>query len=270
MKIRISDMMDQVDGDLLGTEPIETASLERIKEKTMMKIHKKEARHGWRGLTRKGMVAAGIAAALCISAGAYAVLNWDGFARTDDLTEQEIVQLLEKAELGQLEVEEADGTVHYLDQDGNEVMVLTAAEAAAYEKERLEAREQAVIGSTQLVDVSGMEFIPNSITEVDVDANGAFPDFALGNGHAILLYPEGEQGWQLSAGDVVTLNLNTDEACYLTVGQFRDGTLLEEHTVNGAAIRDSITIGEDGVYAFSLIYASASANNFTDCSLTIN
>ena len=48
MKIRISDMMDQVDSDLLGKELIETASL--------MKIHKKGTRHGRRGLTRKGKV----------------------------------------------------------------------------------------------------------------------------------------------------------------------------------------------------------------------
>lgn len=271
MKIKISDMLDHLDGELIETEEMEAASLNRIKEKTMDKIHKEEKKnHSWLGLTRKGLVAAGLAAALCVSAAAYVVVNWEGFARTDDLTDREITQLLEQAETGELELVETDGTVHYYDQDGKEVLVLTSEEAAEYEQNRQKEHHQAVTDSTQLVDVTSMEFIPNSITELAANADGSFPDFALGNGHAVLLHPQGANGYQLSAGDVVTLTMKTDEPCCLSVGQFKDGVFIEEHTVNGEVLQDTLTIQEDGLYVFSLIYASVTAGNFTDSSLTIN
>lgn len=74
---------------------------------------------------------------------------------------------------------DADGNVHYFDESGNETLVLSAKEAAEYEREKEKAREQDVIDSTLLVDVSTITpVIPASITEVASQSNGYFSDFA--------------------------------------------------------------------------------------------
>lgn len=67
---------------------------------------------------------------------------------------------------------DADGTVHYFGEDGREELVLSAEEAAAYQQQQIAAHDRAVCQSTTLVDVSTMPFIPNSVTELAVDADG--------------------------------------------------------------------------------------------------
>ena len=95
-----------------------------------------------------------LAAALCISVGAAAICKWGGFALTGSMSEGEKMALLEKVAAlpGGVEVRDEDGTVHYLDETGKEVLVLSAQEAAKHEQELLRAQEQTVRESTALVD----------------------------------------------------------------------------------------------------------------------
>ncbi|MBR0026854.1 MAG: hypothetical protein IJP37_06825, partial [Clostridia bacterium] len=145
-----------------------------------------------RKLSRAGIVAAVLAAALCIGACAVAVIDWSGFALTDGMGSAEKGALLQEASNGRAgSYEEADGTVHYLDKNGNEALVLSREEAAEYEREQQAAKEKQMIASTSLVDLSTASLLPHQVIEMPTDQEGNFADHLLGNGSMILLYPEG-------------------------------------------------------------------------------
>lgn len=269
MKIRISDLMDQMEA-----VPVEIAedpvSAEKIKEDAQRKLHSvaPKRRGARRGLT-VGLAAAAFAALLGITAGA-AVRNWNGFAFTSGMGGQEKQALLEEASMGTAgEWVDADGMVHYLVENGGEPLVLTAEEAAAYEQARQADRDRAVVESTTLVDASTMELLPKQIVELPVGEDGELTEFALGNGSMVLLYPEGETGYDLRTGDKVTIALEAGEECYLAFGLFRDGVFVEAETVRARAHSYTFSIREDGSYCFYVEYFSASADEFTNGQLLI-
>lgn len=217
---------------------------------------------------------AAIAAAVCLSlalgATAMAVRKWYGYANTEGLSKPEVEKLLlEYAPLVRRQLIEPDGTVHYLDEQGGELMVLSAADAAKYDAEIRQAREQAVRESTSLIDVDAMESIPNGITVIPVSEGGSFHDFALGNGYMVLLCAEGETPFSLRAGDTVTVRLQANDVCGIAFFPARDGIAAGHEYAKAQDHRFSYTVPADGEYCFALMYASAGASSFTDCSLTV-
>lgn len=215
------------------------------------------------------MIAAVLAVVFCATAAA-AALRWSGFAFTGGMSEEEKAAILFEAEQGTVDAKEApDGTVTYFDAEGNAILALSPEEAAAYERERAAQADEAVCASTGLVDLSTMPLLPNGVTEVAVGGDGSVADFALGNGHAVLLHPEGNEGFTLKAGDEVTVTLTAGDECILEFGRFRDGVYDGAETEKAREHSFTFPVEEDGVYCFYVEYFSAAASNFTDCSLTI-
>ena len=69
------------------------------------------------------------------------MFTMDGFALTGGMRKASVDKMLEDYSPAiRMELVEPDGTVHYLDKQGNEIMVLTAEEAAKYEQEQREAQ----------------------------------------------------------------------------------------------------------------------------------
>ena len=68
--------------------------------------------------------------------------------------------------------------------NGDEIVVLSPEEAAAYELDRQGAKEQNVRQSR-----STMSLMPIAVTELSADNNGQFAECALGSGSLILLHP---------------------------------------------------------------------------------
>lgn len=271
MKIKISDMMDHVENVPVEIREKDISSAELIKEATMKKIHKTSSQtHVVRKISKAGIVAAAMAATLSITVAAAAVIKWGGFTFTDGMTNAEKNALIEEvSQLGCTERVDENGSVHYLDENGEEVLVLSAKEAAKYEREIQKAKEQAVCESTSLVDASTMPFIPRAITEPTVDENGQFAEFALGNGSMILLHPADKDGFDLKAGDVVTLELTANDKCILEFGQFMDGVFVDAETASAQQHSYTFIVEETGLYCFYVEYYSAAASVFTDCSITI-
>lgn len=264
--------MDQVESIQVELREKNIASTEQIKEATMRKVHGTTANvQTARKLSKLGVIAAIAAAVLCITAAAAVVMYWDGFAFTEGMSPTEKDALINEVSVAVAgEYEDADGMVHYLDADGNEVMVLTEDEAAAYEQKRLEAAEQAVADSTELIDAYTIPFMPNGITELPVESNGRFADCALGNASMILLHPAGEKGFNLVAGDRVTMKLTANDMCTLQFGQFLNGKFVRAETVTAQHHQYTFVIEEAGLYCFSVEYYSAGASTFMDGSITIN
>ncbi|MCC8358201.1 MAG: hypothetical protein LJU34_10340 [Oscillospiraceae bacterium] len=271
MKIKISDMLDTTDGFDLELPEEGMVSAEKIKEVTMKKIHDTQgaARRG-RRISKAGVAAIVAAAVLALSGAAYAVSQWTGFASTEGLTNRQIQALINSASQTSYQSEDRDGNVTYYDENGNEEFTLTAEEAVAYEQAMIEAKEQAVRDSTTLVDVDTMDMVPTGITELAVNEDGSFEDFIVSNGHMVIFYPEGNQGYDLKAGDTVTLTLPTDEVCYMAYGMTQDGVATECAVVQTAEQSYTFEIPEDGSYCFYIIYYSAGANSFTGGSITVN
>lgn len=275
MKAKISDMMDHLDGISVDIRETDIASSERIKEATMKKIHdiKSMDSHGRRRrrkVFRAGLIAAVLVVCTLLSATAVAVSQWHGFASTAGMSKTEKDALLaEAATAGAMQMVGPDGTVHYLDQNGNELFTLTAEEAAEYEIDRRRAHDQAVRESTDLVDVDTFSLLPNGITELSTNSDGQFADFALGNGYMVLLHPENADGYSLTAGDQVTITLDSNDECFLQIGAVKDGIALEGETVKAQNHEYFLEISEDGVYCFYIKYFSASASSFTNCTLHI-
>lgn len=271
MKIKITDMMDHAENIPVEIREKDVASAERIKEATMKKIHKTSTQtHIARKISVAGIVAAVMAATLSITVVAAAVIKWGGFAFTDGMTTAEKKALIEEvSQLGCSEYEDENGYVHYLDENGEEKLVLSAKEAAKHEREIQEAKEQAVRESTALVDVSTMPLTPNIITELAVDENGQFAECALGNGSMILLHPAEQKGFDLEAGDVVTIELAANDKCILEFGRFKDGVFVDAETVSAQKHSYTFVIEEAGLYCFYVEYYSAGASLFTDCVITI-
>ena len=94
-----------------------------------------------------------------------------------------------------------------------------------------------------MVDVSTMPFIPNSVTELAVDADGHFAEFAFGNAHMVLLYPENSTGFDLRTGDTVTISLDADARGSLGFGLFKDGIYVSEEVVSAQGLSKSKKTG---------------------------
>lgn len=271
MKLNISDMMDHVDSIPVEIREKDIASVERIKEATMKKIHRTSSKAHVAGrISKAGIAAAVVAATLCITAAAAAVIQWGGFAFTAGMTDAEKDALIEEVSgLACSEYEDENGYVHYLDENGEELLVLSEKEAAAYEREKQAAQEKAVCDSTTLVDATTLPHIPSVITELAVDADGQFAECALGNASMILLHPAQKDGFALKAGDTVTIELTANDVCILGFGQFMDGIFVNEGTSSSQRHSYTFEINETGVYCFYVEYYSAGASTFTDCRLTV-
>lgn len=271
MKIRISDMMDHVENVPVEIQEKDIASAELIKKATMKKIHKTSSQtHVARKIFKVGIVAAVMVATLSITVVAAAVIKWGGFAFTDGMTDAEKNAFITDASmLYSREYEDENGYVHYLDENGEEVAVFSAKEAAKYEREIQKAKEQAVCESTTLVDASTLPYTPHVITELAVGADGQFSECALGNGSMILLHPADKDGFDLKAGDVVTVELTSNDKCILEFGQFRDGVFVNTETASAQQHSYTFVIEEDGLYCFFVEYRSAGVSTFTDCTITV-
>lgn len=271
MKLKISDMMDHIECIPVELREKDIASTERIKEATMKKIQRTPSQtHAARKISKAGIVAAVVAVTLCVTAASAAVIKWGGFALTTGMSEAEKTALLEDASrLYAGSVEDRNGYIHYLDENGEEVLVLSAEEAAEYERERKAAKEQAVLESTALVDASTLPHLPRVITELAVDEEGQFAECALGNGSMVLLHPEEKNGFDLEAGDTVTIELTANDKCILEFGRFKDGVFLDGESVNTRRHSYTFEIEESGLYCFSVKYYSVGASTFTDCTITV-
>ncbi|MBR1780042.1 MAG: hypothetical protein IJ751_01400 [Oscillospiraceae bacterium] len=224
-----------------------------------------------RALRRVLVTAAALALLLALGATAYAAANWTGFLNTSGMDEESIRVVLREAELGTASVQvDPDGTAHYFDREGNEVLTLSAGEAAEYEARLAREQEERVRASTDRMDVDTLPYLPKGITELAVADDVTFTDFALGNGYVVLLYPEGEAGFSLRAGDVVTLSLEANDACLLEIGAVEDGracAALDTERTRSHSV--TYEVPEDGVYCFIVGYTSSSASNFTHCRLEV-
>ncbi len=202
----------------------------------------------------------------------YAAAALNGFSLTGGMSKRAVSQMLEEySPVTSMALVEPDGTVHYLDKQGNEIMVMTAEEAAKYEQEQREAQENAVRSSTALIDVDTLPGVPNSITELQIGADGSVPDFALGNGHMAILCGADKKGWDLKAGDGLKLTLTSNDDCFLVFYVIRDGVMLTEE-YDPTRVRShafSFEAAESGSYCLGLMYGSASASNFTKGTLLI-
>ena len=128
MKIKISDMMDHVDNAPVEIWEKDIASAKSIREATMKKIHKASSQnHIVRKLSKVGIVAAVLIAALSITVLAAGSFTWEGFAFTGGMTNAEKNALIEEvSQLGCVEYADENGNVHYLDENGEEIAVLSA------------------------------------------------------------------------------------------------------------------------------------------------
>ena len=207
-----------------------------------------------------------LAAALTLTAAGTVIHKWSGFVLTGGMSEAEKKRMLDETSyLTAVEVIDADGTVHYIDENGNETMTMSESEAIAYRKKLIEDRERAVCESTTLVDISTMPYIPSSVTELPVAPDGSFAEFGFDNAHMVLLYPEGTSGFLLKAGDTVTLSLNANEPCGLGFGMFN----VDKPRVFAPEQRYAFRIEEDGVYCFFAENLSAGICTFTDCTAVV-
>lgn len=272
MKTKISDLMDYAEPQVIGLFEKDIASIDSVKEATMKKVKESSAKEfKFRRIPKFGAIAATIAVFMCISVIAYAVVHWNGFARTGNMSKAEKEQLLSDASVGFAgEYEDENGYVHYLDASGKEILVLSSQEAAEHELSVKEEKEATVQSSTAKIDASTMPMMPQSINEVVVDLNGQYEDFALGNGAMVLLHPEGQDGFELSRGDVVTINLDANDICILEFGMFLDGEFYEARVSRTQNHSCFFEIPKDGTYCFSVEYMSAAASTFTNGHLTFN
>lgn len=272
MKIKISDMMDHVEPISLELREQEPASIERIKEATMSKIQNisKNKTQTVRRISHAGLIAFAAAMTLCLTVVAAVVIQWNGFAFTEDLSFAEKKALLEEGSTACTgEMIETDGTTHYYDKNGKEILILSAEEAVEYERERQAEHDRKVIESTQLVDLSTMPLLPSKVTEVETAEDGSFADFMIGNGSLVLLCPDGEQGYVLNSGDSVTISLHSNDQCRLEFGCFKDGMYMEAETASAEEHSYTFTIEENGLYCFYLEYYSAGVSTFTKGSITV-
>ena len=221
---------------------------------------------------RTVVLAAVVVLLIVLGMAAYAAATMNGFSLTGGMSKRAVSQMLEEYSSGaHMALVEPDGTVHYLDKQGNEIMVLTAEEAAKYEQEQREAKYNAVRSSTALIDVDTLPGVPNSVTELQIGADGSIPDFALGNGHMAVLCGADEKGWDLKAGDSLALTLTSNDDCFLVFYVIRDGVMLSQE-YDPTRVRShafSFAATEPGSYCLGLRYGSVSASNFTNGKLLI-
>ncbi len=248
----------------------------RASEKLQMEVLKMtvENKHVKRRMAGKriAILAAVVVLLVVLGMAAYATAALNGFSLTGGMSKQAVSQMLEEySPVTAMELIEPDGTVHYLDAQGNETMVLTTEEAAKYEQEQREAKEDAVRRSTTLVDVDSLPVVPKSITELEFDADGGIPDFALGNGHMAIFCGAEKTGCLLEAGDIMTLTMTSNDECHLSYFVIRDGIAFSDGTDPGRVRSHAFYFeaAEPGWYFIGLVYTSASASNLTDGRLLI-
>lgn len=271
LKIKISDMMDHINDDSVKIQEREIASVNRIKEATMRRIEKESAVANFksRKISRVSMIVAALVLSMLFTGSVFAHLNWDGFANTSEMSKSEKEALLKNDVAFAGESIDPEGNVHYLDANGKEVMVLSEEEAVEYEKKKAAKKEQEVQDSTELVDVRTLPLVPSGITEVKVNENGKFDDFALGAGHMIVLFPEDAKNYSLKKGNSVTISLDANDECILECGLIKDGKVIEEKSEKTQNHEYSFKITKDGEYNFYVMYYSADKNIFTECMLDI-
>ena len=129
--------------------------------------------------------------------------------------------------------------------------------------------EKEVQESTQLVDVGTLASVPNGITEVQVNKDGGFDDFALGNGHMVILTPEETAHYLLKKGTSVTISLNANDECYVECGVINEGKVIETKTEKNQYHEYSFEITEEGNYNFYVMYYSVDKSIFTKCVIDI-
>ena len=219
---------------------------------------------------RSAAIALAACLILVLGITAFAVNKWTGYADTEGLSHAEIESLLRQyAPRITRQLIEPDGTVHYLDDQNNEVMVLNAKEAAKYDAEIRQAQEQAVRESTDLIDVDSLGFVPKGITVVPVSDDGTFHGFALGNGYMVLLCTEEGKPFPLRAGATVTIHLEANDTCGMAFGVTLDGEEIDRAYAKAQEHLFSYTVPSDGEYCFALMYAGSDASSFQNCVLTI-
>ena len=262
--------MDHMEYIPVEMDAADGVSVGRIRAITMQKVHSNVSgrRGGKKRLTKFILLAAALV--LVLSATAGAVLSWNGFSFTDGMSWAQKRALLDKVQSLTCGASiDPDGTVHYYDQDGNEVLTLSRREAAKYERERLAEAEQAVRDSTELVDLSTMPLLPAKAVEVAVGADGVVEEFALSSGSLLLFHPEGQDGYALRAGDTVTISAGANDECLVQIGCFRNSTYLTGETRKTQEHQWTYTVPEDGTYCFYLEYYSSDASLFGGCTITV-
>ncbi len=275
MNRKISELFDYGDGTVVSDETGMAFDPAEIRELTMKRIHEDhppEAAPPARNHLRRFIVVAAAACLVCaLAVTAFATISkWRGYADTEGLTQAEVEDMLQQyASCVSSQLVEPDGTVHYLDDQGRELMVLSAEDAAKYDAEIRQAREQAVRESTDLIDIDSFGWIPNGITVVPVSKNGAFHDFVLGNGYMVLLCAEEETPFRLIEGDTVAIRFRANDECVMSFAVSKNGKATEHTTVKAQNYCFSYAVPADGEYCFLLMYGSVSASSFTDCSLVI-
>lgn len=271
MKVRISDMMDCINDDSVSIQGNEIASIDRIKELTMRRIEKESNVTSLkpRKISRVGIIVAVLVVSMLFTGSVFAYITWEGYANTSEMSESEKEFFLKDSIAVAGELVDSEGNVHYLDASGKETMVLSKEEAAAYEKERLENMEKEVQESTQLVDVGTLSSVPNGITEVQVNKVGRFDDFALGNGHMVILTPEETAHYLLKKGNRVIISLEANDECYVECGVINEGKVIETKTEKNQYHEYSFEITEEGNYNFYVMYYSVDKSIFTKCVIDI-
>ena len=270
MEMKISDMMDHIQDGCVPIQIKEIASCENIREATMEKLYEK-AKTKKRPLkaSRLLLIAALIVMALSVTVSAATTIRTGRFTLIGSMNDGEIKAMIHDASTaGTWAVEDTDGMRYYFDSDGNETMALPREEADAYERDKQARLEQAVKESITLVDLSTMPLIPHEATELSSDADGRVADFAISNGALVLLHPEGQNAYELGAGDTVTLTLDdANEECYLEFGCFKDGAYLTAETVRAQEFGYTFNIQADGQYCFYVENYSVSMHAFQNCAI---
>ena len=266
MKVRISDLVEHYPDANIDLKEHDNMDKSVVKRMTLQKVH---ASKPARRLPKLAVIAAVLAACMLCTVTVFACVQWSGFALTDGLSRAQLRTLL-KEDVGTVQRIDQDGTVHYLDAQGNELFALSEEEALQYERSRQEAREREVQASTDLLDVRTATLVPMSITELSPDVDGNIPDFALGNGHMLLLHPDDADGYVLKKGDIVCIRLDANDACILEFGMVRDAAVIESATAKAQQHEHTFTIPKDGAYCFTLMYYSSDKSAFTNATLTIN
>ena len=261
-------MMDHIQDGCVPIQIREIASCENIKEATMEKLHEK-AKTKKRSLkaSRLLLIGAMVVMALSVTVSASVKRHASDFTLTGGMSDAEIKEMIRDASRGTWAVQESNGTMHYYDSDGNEIMVLSKEDAQAYERARQAQREQAVKDRTTLVDLSTMPLLPNEATELASGQDGRFEDFAISNGALVLFHPEGKDAYELKAGDTVTVTMDSNDECYLEFGCFKDGVFSGGETVHARQHSYTFKIEADGQYCFYVEYYSVGMSAFQNCSI---
>ena len=263
MKMNIKDFFIDSETNLCK----DSSPAERIARMTMKKINAETT--GRKYTPRFFAIAAVIAIVLAMSIAVYAAWNWTGFMNTQNMSDQQIQEIMQTIEHScSYETTDKEGNTHYYNSDGKEIMVLTPTEVKqlelAKEKERI---ERCKAGAGDMLDVASLELMPINITPVGVNEDGTFEDFLLGCGNMILLHPTGEKSYLLEKGDVVKVSMDATDNCIVEFGAIQNGKMVETDSIKNQNHTFVYTISEDGEYNFSLMYYSSDADNFTNCSI---